>query len=185
MQSKLGQSLEEAAQCQTNECEAVENKNMQSKSRLWVARPCYRRPCESLRGQFTAAPRCQAQEDTAFLALHEGKSWLPQTFDNGPGGGIDDLNQIHDHDLYKNHPGNTQNRFKVKNPHLCGVVMMHVEEIVEQTKKPDSTAGMMRFLLAHFPAVVNKILPNVAPEEIARLLEEDPEYCSMRILMRS
>ena len=53
----------------------------------------------------------QAQDETAFLALHEGKSWLPHTFDNGPGGGIDDLSQLHDHDLYKNHPGSTGTRF--------------------------------------------------------------------------
>ncbi|CAK0858472.1 unnamed protein product, partial [Prorocentrum cordatum] len=118
----------------------------------------------------------QAQGETAFLALHEGKTWLPQTFDNGPGGGIDDLNQIHDHDLYKNHPGNTQNRFLVRNPHLCGAVMMHIEEVYEQAQKPDTTAGMMRFLIGHFTAVVNKILPDVPAPQVARLLEDDPDY---------
>ncbi|CAK0831366.1 unnamed protein product [Prorocentrum cordatum] len=118
----------------------------------------------------------QAQGETAFLALHEGKTWLPQTFDNGPGGGIDDLNQIHDHDLYKNHPGNTQNRFLVRNPHLCGAVMMHIEEVYEQAQKPDTTAGMMRFLIGHFTAVVNKILPDAPAPQVARLLEDDPDY---------
>ena len=118
----------------------------------------------------------QAQEDTAFLALHEGKTWLPQTFDSGPGGGIDDLNQIHDHDLYKNHPGNSQNRFRVRSPHLCGAVMMHVEEVYDQAQKPDTTAGMMRFLVGHFIAVVNKILPDLPPPQLARILDGDPDY---------
>eukprot|EP00973_Karenia_brevis_P057466 7993503-Karenia_brevis.AAC.1 len=117
----------------------------------------------------------QSQDEIGFLGLHEGKSWLPHTFDNGPGGGVDDLNQIHDHDIYKNHPGNTSTRFLVRNPHLCGVVMMHIEEIYDQAKKPDSTAGMLRFLTGHFKPVINKILPpDATPGVIAQLLEQDP-----------
>jgi hypothetical protein len=118
----------------------------------------------------------QAQGDTAFLALHEGKTWLPQTFDSGPGGGIDDLNQIHDRDLYKNHPGNNQNKFRVRNPHLCGAVLMHVEGVYDQSQKPDTTAGMMRFLVGHFSAVVNKILPDLPSPQIARIVADDPDY---------
>ena len=53
---------------------------------------------------------------------------------------------------------------------------MHIEEIVEQGTKPDSTAGMMRFLTGHFKPVVNKILPDGPPDEIRALLEEDPDY---------
>ena len=45
-----------------------------------------------------------AQEEQAFQALHEGKSWLLMTFDNGPGGWIDDVNHIHDQDFHKKHP---------------------------------------------------------------------------------
>ena len=56
------------------------------------------------------------QDGAAFLCLDEGKTWLPQAFGEGPGGGVDDLNQIYDHDLYKNHPGNTQNQFYVLTP---------------------------------------------------------------------
>ncbi|CAK0841640.1 unnamed protein product [Prorocentrum cordatum] len=118
----------------------------------------------------------QAQGERAFLALHEGKAWLQQTFDYGPGGGIDDLNQIHDHDLYKNHPWNTQNRFSVRNPHLCGVVMKHTDEVHEQTQKPDTPTGMMRFLTGHFTAVVNNILPDVPAPQVARPPEEYPDY---------
>ncbi|CAK0804108.1 unnamed protein product, partial [Prorocentrum cordatum] len=118
----------------------------------------------------------QAQEDTAFLALHEGKTRLPQTFDSGAGGGIDDLDQIHDHDLYKNHPGNSQNRFRVRSPHLRGAVMMHIEDVYDQAQKLDSTAGMMRFLVGHFIAVVNKILPDLPPPQLARILDSDPNY---------
>ena len=40
------------------------------------------------------------------MVLDEGKTWLADTFNSGPGGGIDDLNQSYDHDLHKNHPGN-------------------------------------------------------------------------------
>ena len=129
------------------------------------------------KGTFTGlGTHMHVQDGCAYLALHEGKSWLPHTFDNAPGGGIDDLNQIHDHDLYKNHPGNTTTRFLVRNPHLCGAVMMHLEEIFEQALKPDSTAGMMRFLIARFPVIINKILPHAPPEQIRSLLEDDADY---------
>ena len=43
----------------------------------------------------------QTQDGVAFLALHEGRTWIHHVFENAPGGGIDDLNQIHDHALYK------------------------------------------------------------------------------------
>ena len=105
----------------------------------------------------------QAQGDTAFLALHEGKTWLAQAFDNGPGGGTDDLNQIHDHDLYKNHPGNTQNRFRVRNPHLCGAV-----------QKPDSTAGMTRFLIGHFPTSCTRSSQRGRPPRFNRFSRRTP-----------
>ena len=36
---------------------------------------------------------------------------------------------------------------------------MHVEELFDQAQKPDSTAGMTRFLIGHFLPVVHKILP--------------------------
>ena len=54
--------------------------------------------------------------------------------------------------------------------------MMHLEEIWEQGQKPDSTAGMMRFLVAHFPAVINKILPDSPPAQVQSLLDADPDY---------
>ncbi|CAK0837958.1 unnamed protein product [Prorocentrum cordatum] len=54
--------------------------------------------------------------------------------------------------------------------------MMHVEEVYDQAQKPDSTAGMMRFLVGHFIAVVNKILPDLPPPQLARILDSDPNY---------
>ena len=39
----------------------------------------------------------------------------------------------------------------------------------------DSVSGLMRFLIAHFAPVVNKLLPEGSPAEIARLIESD-EY---------
>ena len=116
------------------------------------------------------------QGGAAYLALHEGKSWLAHVFENGPGGGIEDLNQLMDHDLYKNHPVNNQSKFKVRNPHVCGVVLMHLEEILEQSTSEDTVAGLMRFLVAKFPVVVNKILPNLPPAEMQRWIENDPDY---------
>ena len=39
-------------------------------------------------------------------------------FENGPGGGIDDLNELCDQDLFKNHLGHRENRFHVRNRHV-------------------------------------------------------------------
>ena len=46
----------------------------------------------------------EKQGGRAFLALHEGKSWLSEAFEHAKGGGLEDLNQILDHDIYKNNP---------------------------------------------------------------------------------
>ena len=48
--------------------------------------------------------------------------------------------------------------------------MMHIEEVFEQAQQPDTTAGMMRSPIGHFPAVVTKILPDAPADEIAKLL---------------
>ena len=54
---------------------------------------------------------------------------------------------------------------------------MHLEEITAQAEKDDSVAGLMRFLLAKFPAVVNKLVPpGLSDEELRQLLDEDPDY---------
>eukprot|EP00959_Pyramimonas_sp_CCMP1952_P448544 9391984-Pyramimonas_sp.AAC.1 len=54
--------------------------------------------------------------------------------------------------------------------------MMHVEEVYDQAQKPDTTAGVMRFLIGHFSAVVNKIRPDVPAAQLTRLLLDDPDY---------
>eukprot|EP00973_Karenia_brevis_P023199 3194804-Karenia_brevis.AAC.1 len=54
---------------------------------------------------------------------------------------------------------------------------MHLEEVVEQAEKDDSVAGLMRFLVAKFPAVVNKLLPpGLSDADIKQILDEDPDY---------
>ena len=68
--------------------------------------PAKERPKDSIinKGTFVGPGGfMMAQEDTAFQALHKGKSWLLMTFDNGPGGWIDDVNHIHDQDFHKKH----------------------------------------------------------------------------------
>ena len=36
----------------------------------------------------------------------------------GPSGGVEDMNQIYDHDLYKNSPANPTTKFYVRLPHV-------------------------------------------------------------------
>jgi hypothetical protein len=64
----------------------------------------------------------------------------------------------------------------VRNPHFVGTVKMHLEEIVAQLEREDTTAAMMRFLVCRFPSVVNKILPACEEAEMRQLLEADPDY---------
>ena len=41
----------------------------------------------------------EEQSCRGYLGLHEGKSWLQDALNQGPGGGLEDLNQVMDHDL--------------------------------------------------------------------------------------
>ena len=100
------------------------------------------------------------QDGCAMLALHEGRSFLQQTFDGGPGGGIEELNMVAEHDVFKNSPANAGGKFFVRNPHLVALIMLHLEEIVHQAQQPDTVAGMSRFLCCKFPAVHCKIRPS-------------------------
>ena len=56
----------------------------------------------------------KGQGGVAYFGLHEGKTFMTDLFASGPGGGVEDLNQIMDHDLYKNHPANNQSKFNVR-----------------------------------------------------------------------
>ena len=123
-------------------------------------------------GQFLAE-----QDGTAFLALHEGCGWFADLFKQGPGGGVEELNQVMDHDLYKNSPLVQISKFYVRSPHLVAAVMMHLKEVVQHAEAPDSVAGLMRLLHATFPPVPNKIVPPGLDEAgVKKLLEEDPHY---------
>lgn len=133
--------------------------------------------CVFNKGTFTGLGQfLKGQNGVAFFGLHEGKNFLQDAFTNGPGGGVEDLNQIMDHDLYKNHPANNQSKFNVRNVHVVGAILMHLEEIERQARVDDSVFGLARFLVAKFPVVVNKILPDVAPAEIQNILLDDPDY---------
>ncbi|CAK0821406.1 unnamed protein product [Prorocentrum cordatum] len=112
----------------------------------------------------------------AYFGLHEGKTFMTDLFASGPGGGVEDLNQIMDHDLYKNHPANNQSKFNVRNVHVVGSVLMHLEEVERQARQSDSVAGLSRFLVGKFPVVVHKIMPDLNPAEVEQLLQDDPDY---------
>ena len=100
----------------------------------------------------------EKENGAALLGLHEGKGWLCNTMDGGVGGGVEDLNQVMDHDVYKNSPANATGKFNVRNVHLPGIVLMHLQELFKEWQKDDSVVAMMRFLVCKFPSVVNKIL---------------------------
>ncbi|CAE7917987.1 unnamed protein product, partial [Symbiodinium necroappetens] len=117
----------------------------------------------------------EKQGARGYLGLHEGRSWLSDAADNKPGGSFEDLNQIMDHDLYKNNPA-SGTKFYVKNPHLVGSILLHLPELVKQSTLPDSVAGLSRFLVAHFKAVTHKILPDKSADELRQMLTEDPDY---------
>ena len=84
---------------------------------------------------------------------------------------------IMDHDLFKSNPASGQSRFHVRNPHVTGAVLMHLEEILEMVKKPDSVQGLPRFIIGHFLPVCNKVAPEgLSQEQLQHLLLEDPDY---------
>ena len=119
----------------------------------------------------------EKQGGRAFLALHEGKSWLAEAFEHSKSGGLEDLNQILDHDIYKNNPATGQSRFHVRNPHVVGAILMHLEELLDIGKKGDSVAGLPRFLIGHFVSVCNKVCPeDLSVQDMQNLLLDDPDY---------
>ncbi|CAK0814291.1 unnamed protein product [Prorocentrum cordatum] len=118
----------------------------------------------------------KGQGGVAYFVLHEGKTFMTDLFASGPGGGVEDLSQIMDHDLYKNHPANNQSKFNVRNVHVVGSVLMHLEEVERQARQSDSVAGLSRFLVGKFPVVVHKIMPDLNPAEVEQLLQDDPDY---------
>ena len=117
----------------------------------------------------------EKQGGRGYLGLHEGKSWLSDASTDKPGDGFEDLNQLLDHDLYKNNPASGA-RFYVRNPHIVGSILLHLPELVRQAAQPDTVAGMSRFLIGHFKSVAHKILPDGSPEDVQALLNEDPDY---------
>ena len=99
-------------------------------------------------------------------------------------GSFDELNQIAEHAYYRNAPANDNSKFSIENPHLVAVWLVHIEELVQHLsgkahnkEDDDSVSGLMRFLIAHWPPVVNKLLPEVSSvEELYKLIESDKYF---------
>ena len=68
-------------------------------------------------------------------------------------------------------------KFRVENPHLVAYILMHAEEIVPlMDGDKDSVNAMQRFLYAHFPAVVLKLLPEGQPDHVDEEIRRSDEY---------
>ena len=118
----------------------------------------------------------------AVRLKHEARKLLKKLMEGTTIGSFDELNQIAEHAYYRNAPANENSKFSIENPHLVAVWLIHIEELAQHfhgkassKEDDDSVSGLMRFFIAHFQAVVNKLLPEGTPEEINKLIETD-EY---------
>lgn len=79
--------------------------------------------------------------------------------------------------FFKNNPLTAGSKSRCENPHLCAYILLHLEELVAMMESErDSVAGLQRFLVAHFPPVVSKIMPEGSPEEIKTLMESEEDF---------
>ena len=98
--------------------------------------------------------------------MDEGKPWLTEVFEQTKGGELEDLNQIMDHDIYKNNSAAGQSEFQVRN-----LIWWACKE-AWVCRRTDT-----RFLIGQFSSVCNKILPDRLSEQaLQNLLLEDPPY---------
>ena len=114
----------------------------------------------------------------AVWLKHEARKLLKKLMEGTSIGSFDELNQIAEHAYYRNAPANENSKFSIENPHLVAVWLVHIEELVQlfsgksaNKEDDDTVSGLMRFLIAHWPPVVNKVLPDGSPEEINKLIE--------------
>ena len=113
----------------------------------------------------------------ALWLKHEAKDLLSKLLEGGPAGSLEDINGLSEHAFFKNAPLTASSRFRVENPHLCGFWLCHLEELEPLLNSAsDTTNAMQRFLIAHWPAVINKILPADGEAEVARLLAESEDW---------
>ena len=124
----------------------------------------------------------KATSGRAVWLKHEARKLLKKLMEGTTIGSFDEINQIAEHAYYRNSPANDNSKFSIENPHLVVLWLMHIEELIPhfQTKvgkdDDDSVAGLMRFFIAHFPAVVNKLLPEGPPAELNKLIESDAYF---------
>ena len=91
-------------------------------------------------------------------ALHEGRDTLAELIAGGPGGGLCDLNQIMDNDLYENRPATGTSKFYVRNPHLAGAFLMHHEEVDEQAHVQHKEAATTTKTTANYKILGRKFI---------------------------
>ena len=129
----------------------------------------------------------QMMKTTAGRAVwlkHEARKLLKKLLEGGPSGSFDEINQVAEHAYYRNSPANDNSKFRIENPHLVAIWLLHLEELggclhAKSGKDDDDTvAGLARFFIAHFPAVTNKLLPAGASTDQAEQLIESDEYFS-------
>lgn len=126
----------------------------------------------------------KSTEGRAVWLKHEARKLIKKLMEGNTIGSFDELNQIAEHAYYRNSPANNNSKFCIENPHLVSIWLMHIEELVglmvggTGKEDDDSVSGLMRFLIAHFPAVVNKLLPEGSPAEISKLIETE-DYFNM------
>ena len=124
----------------------------------------------------------KATSGRAVWLKHEARKLLKKLMEGTTIGSFDEINQIAEHAYYRNSPANDNSKFSIENPHLVVLWLMHIEELIPhfQTKvgkdDDDSVAGLMRFFIAHFPAVVNKLLPEGPLAELNKLIESDAYF---------
>lgn len=109
---------------------------------------------------------------------HEARKLLKELMEGATIGSSDELNQIAEHAYYRNSPANDNSKFSIENPHMVAIWLMHMEELIPHfhgragaKDDEDSVSGLMRFLIVHFPPVVNKLLPDAPPVELETLVE--------------
>jgi hypothetical protein len=111
-----------------------------------------------------------------IVMKHEAKAYLTSLMHGSAAGTMDDLNWVLNHELFANSVSDTSSEILARNPHVCMLLLMHVEELVAMfCIQEDTVAGLQRFAYAHFPPVCHKILPSDAICDVDDMLSKDEE----------
>ena len=67
----------------------------------------------------------------AIMLMHEGKSRINGLLQGDSiVGAMDDFNMLADHDFYDNSVLAKESLITVENPHLTGILLMHIDEVI-------------------------------------------------------